>query len=438
MTLPTTENLIAAARLPLNSREQLVHLLAEAAELEHNLLCCYLYAAFSLKQGGQGGLAPEDAKRVDRWRASIMQVAMEEMTHLALIANLTVAIGARPHFNRPNLPVAPLYHPADIVVELAPFNLDTLEHFIYLERPEGSDLPDGKSFARRRDSYQRGERPGASLMPSAMDYATIGEFYSHLRACLTELADDVGERLFCGDPGVQVGPDKVDLPGMATVSSLPEALAALDTIVTQGEGGCDGEASHFARFVKIRDELARLQARGGSVEPAWPATRNPLMRKPADPASGVQVTHPVAAAVLDLGNALYALTLRLLAQAWGAPDSSPTSQAGPAAAIEAAMQMMRILGGVGQHLCSLQARPELPDVHAGLTFTVPRATEPLLGAAESLWINERLGELLVGLKLVAASQAPLQRLVPQLEAIAHRYRQAALPAQAERGAPAQG
>ena len=29
------------------TREQLIHALYEAAELEHNLMCTYLYAAFS-------------------------------------------------------------------------------------------------------------------------------------------------------------------------------------------------------------------------------------------------------------------------------------------------------------------------------------------------------------------------------------------------------
>ncbi|MDB5743979.1 MAG: hypothetical protein JWR68_2294 [Polaromonas sp.] len=425
----TMEKAAEAAPLRLSSREQLAHLLAEAAELEHNLLCCYLYAAFSLKTPDQGGVAAADARRVEKWRASIMQVAMEEMTHLALIANLSVAIGVRPHFNRPNLPVAPLYHPADIVVELAPFSLDTLDHFIYLERPEGSDLPDGQSFARRRENYQRGDRPGASLMPSAMDYATIGEFYAHLRACFIDLANAAGESLFCGDPSMQVGPDKLDLPGMATIAQLDDALAALDTIVTQGEGGCAAEESHFARFMQIRDELAELQARGNAAAPAWPAARNPLMRKPADPASGVHVTAPAAAAVLDLGNAVYALTLRLLAQAWGGPGGE-RHQARPAAALQAAMQLMRVLGGIGQHLCSLPARPDLADVHAGLTFAVPRATEPLVAAAETLWIGERLAELLVGLKLVARVEAPLQCLVPQLQAIARRYATASPPLQA--------
>jgi len=33
------------------TRELALHALYEAAELEHNLMCTYLYAAFSLKDG---------------------------------------------------------------------------------------------------------------------------------------------------------------------------------------------------------------------------------------------------------------------------------------------------------------------------------------------------------------------------------------------------
>jgi hypothetical protein len=39
----------AEAAIVVGPREQLFHLLAEAAEIEHTLMCCYLYAAFSLK-----------------------------------------------------------------------------------------------------------------------------------------------------------------------------------------------------------------------------------------------------------------------------------------------------------------------------------------------------------------------------------------------------
>src|SRR5512141_1165709 len=81
--------------LEVRTREQLLHLLTEAAEIEHDLLCCYLYAAFSLKRGEDEGLSAREADAVARWRRTVITVAIEEMAHLALVANMTVAIGAR-------------------------------------------------------------------------------------------------------------------------------------------------------------------------------------------------------------------------------------------------------------------------------------------------------------------------------------------------------
>jgi hypothetical protein len=49
------------------SREELLYLLAEAAAIEHNLMCCYLDAAFSLKSE-EDGLSPADAATVAQWR----------------------------------------------------------------------------------------------------------------------------------------------------------------------------------------------------------------------------------------------------------------------------------------------------------------------------------------------------------------------------------
>ena len=42
-------NDVPAVAAPLTQREILINMLYEAAELEHNLMCTYLYAAFSLK-----------------------------------------------------------------------------------------------------------------------------------------------------------------------------------------------------------------------------------------------------------------------------------------------------------------------------------------------------------------------------------------------------
>ena len=130
----------------LGPREQLFHLLAEAAEIEHTLMCSYLYAAFSLKRAGKGGLSEQEGAAAERWRKEIMDVAIEEMTHLLLVSNLSIAIGGRPHFGRPNFPVDVGYFPSGVVVKLTPFNADTLQHLIFLERPRGIRHEDGEGF----------------------------------------------------------------------------------------------------------------------------------------------------------------------------------------------------------------------------------------------------------------------------------------------------
>jgi Ferritin-like len=45
--------------LQVESREELVYLLGEACELEHSLMCEYLYAQFSLKRATDESLTPE-------------------------------------------------------------------------------------------------------------------------------------------------------------------------------------------------------------------------------------------------------------------------------------------------------------------------------------------------------------------------------------------
>ena len=62
------------------SREQLLGNLYEAAELEHNLMCTYLYAAFSLRSGEGEGLTEAQSKAVARWRQTIIDVAIDAPT----------------------------------------------------------------------------------------------------------------------------------------------------------------------------------------------------------------------------------------------------------------------------------------------------------------------------------------------------------------------
>ena len=140
-----------AADLNVNDREELIFLLTEAAEFEHTVMCSYLYAQWSLKRNVEEGVTPGEMEAIDRWRQSILQVAMEEMLHLSLVNNLLAAIGAAPHLVRPDFPVARGQFPADVDFHLAPFNAQTLDHFVFLERPEGIDIPPALSGAARLD-----------------------------------------------------------------------------------------------------------------------------------------------------------------------------------------------------------------------------------------------------------------------------------------------
>ena len=108
------------------NREQLLHSLYEASQLEHNLMCTYLYAAFSIKSGESEGLTAVEAAAVDRWRRVIIDVAIEKMGHLAAVWIISAAIGGAPRFGRGNFPIDPGYLPACVVVKLFPFHLSTL------------------------------------------------------------------------------------------------------------------------------------------------------------------------------------------------------------------------------------------------------------------------------------------------------------------------
>ena len=76
----------------------------------------------------------------------MLGVAIEEMGHLAAVWNITSALGGSPRFGRMNFPLDPGGLPANVVVRLAPFGEAVLQHFIYLERPDCSNEPDGDGF----------------------------------------------------------------------------------------------------------------------------------------------------------------------------------------------------------------------------------------------------------------------------------------------------
>ena len=114
-----------------------MYLLGQACEIEHGLMCEYLYAQFSLKRGPDEGLTDGQLARVQAWEKTLITVIKQEMLHLALATNILTAVGAAPHFERPNFPILSRWYPPGVQIALVPFGERALRHFIYLEGARG-------------------------------------------------------------------------------------------------------------------------------------------------------------------------------------------------------------------------------------------------------------------------------------------------------------
>lgn len=402
----------------LAQREVLIHALYEAAELEHNLMCTYLYAAVSLKDGEAEGLSAEEAAAVKRWRQVLLGVAIEEMGHLAAVWNITSALGGSPRFGRTNFPLDPGYLPACVVVKLAPFTADTLQHFVFLERPHGSTEQDGAGFAYERP-YVRGGG-AARLTPMAVDYSTVGDFYAALGEGLRALVARYGEsNAFDGDPALQLSPEEVSLAGAKQVRCLKTALAAFAAIVEQGEGAPrDTVGSHYQKFLGIRTELRALMAKNPDLAPAHPAATNPVLRRPPRPEGRVWLENPDAVAAVDLANACYGLMLRLLAYAYAVRGPS----AEKSLAVDLAIGLMQAVMPLAERAARLPAGPSNPQCNAGLSFIALRdsAALPPGPAARRLFV-ERFEQLAEGAAALRASgDARAVAAADQVAALASR------------------
>jgi len=378
-------------------------LLYEAAELEHTLMCTYLYAAFSLRSGEAEGLRASEAAAVAGWRRVILNVAVEEMSHLAAVWNITAALGGAPRFGRGNFPLDPGNLPAGIVVKLSPFNESVIQHFVHLERPATSNEPDGEGFALERH-FTRGV-DSARLTPMALDYDTVGAFYETLGATLKAFVSHMGEQAaFSGDPLLQLSAAELALAGAKPVICMKTALGAFATIVEQGEGAPEHSTdSHYRKFLAIRSEYARLKAENPDFQPAFPAAHNPVLRPPMGRTGRVWIEHEEAAETVDLANTGYALMLRLLAHSYLVSRPMPEK----ALAVDLSMGLMRAVTLLAERATRLPAGPSNPGCNAGMSFTALRDAASLPpGASTRRFFAERLAEMAAAADALAENGDP--------------------------------
>src|SRR3569833_2677091 len=353
-------------------------------------MCTYLYAAFSLREGVAEGLAPDEAEAVARWRKVLIRVAVEEMQHLAAVWNITSALGGAPRIGRANFPLAPGMLPAGIVVKLAPFSPETLQHFVFLERPRGSAELDGEGFVYERN-YVRGSEY-AYLTPMGINYDTVGDFYAALSDGLKSMVAQYGEAVtFAGDPALQLSQNEINMAGCKPVICVKTALAAFDAIVVQGEGApADSADSHYQKFIGIRAEYQALRAKNPDFSPAFPAATNPVLRRPPRPEGRVWLENPDVIAAVDLANASYGLMLRLLAHAYAVPAPS----AEKSLATDLAIGLMQAIVPLAERAARLPAGPSNPHCHGGMSFTTLRDASALPpGRAARRYFVERFAQL---------------------------------------------
>jgi hypothetical protein len=374
-------------------REALIYMLGEAAELEHSILCQYLFAAVSLKQSVDEGVSERQLQAMIRWRRTVLEVAGQEMLHLALVQNLRTAVGAAPHLTRPNLPCPARHFPSGVQIALVPFGEQALRHFLYLERPEGLDMDDAEGFA----AVARAEPLRISqedIVPLPQDFATVGHLYRAIEEGFAHLTDKLGaERLFIGPPRAQATPKSFGWPELLVVTDLSTARRALDTIVEQGEGAAgDWRKAHFGRFHDILDEyLAKLEE-----DPCFEPARPVLAANVRPPESGADVPligDEFTARVVDLFNVAYEVLLQLLYRFFAHTEETDAQLSLLAEIAFAVMQ--KLIRPLGSLITLLPAGSEYPDKTAGPSFELFYEADYFFPHRDAAWIvlEERLRDV---------------------------------------------
>src|SRR5690606_19502176 len=197
---------------------ELIRLLREAAEIEHDLMVQYLYGAFSLKPAYAelvGG--PQPGSR------SFLGVTVEEMQHLGAVNRLLVELGAAPVLSRQDFPYETDIYPFPF--ELAPLSPITLAKFTYCEA-----APDAFTEARA----------GGNGSPQLLDQLKVSLGGSIAPNHVGHLYDAVIETL-----------REVKSAGTASID-FDAWFEGLENIKTEGEVG------HFEFFESVYSETHPL------------------------------------------------------------------------------------------------------------------------------------------------------------------------------------
>jgi Ferritin-like len=345
-------------------RGKLAELLTEAAELEHGVLCQYLFAAFSMKRATEESVSWQQLELMRQWRTSIMLVARQEMEHLGYVCNMLTAIGEAPYLSRPNFPLGSRRYPMKVPFRLERFGHDALKRFILFEIPQQLTSAEQQELERAL--------PGVVVK----EHQTIGQLYEEV----SDLFGAGGPELFVGPRSAQI--EDVQIRGLRgvgaggpiydlriePVTDVETAQAAVKQIIEEGEGtSTSKETSHFLRFCRIAEELTKAQADDPSFEPARAVV--------SDPDRARAVTAPAAVALCDLFDLAYGTMLLMLIRWFAKADESETQLAGMQHVMFFPMMTM-VIRPLGELITLLPAANASTE-RAGARFTSSRGLSPL-------------------------------------------------------------
>ncbi len=380
-----------------SERSKLIGAIQLASELEHALCCAYLFCAHSMKRHGDPGTTPEQIEDVRRWRKAVLRIARQEMEHLAITANLLAAMGEAAHLKLPQFPVRPGIEDLDFHhIALNRFSPESLGEFILYELPEKAGTPKEQELRQVLTESHLAEDKDLLRKLNTTGRTGIAALYKQAiaeRICVIARSMQREKDLFIGTPDSQVSNTlafytfpPID-PGarlydvrIETVTDQDSALAAVEAIRREGEGGGAGDdTSHFAVLSQIYIELSRHRCRDGDFEPSRRVVSNPIYLtrfhdlRVLGATDQFVVTYEPAIEAMRIYDAAYELLLRMLTRFF-ATANTRDRQLLAVQSVAFFPLMTLVLRPLGDMLTDMPAADDL-DERAGASFNCGRGVD---------------------------------------------------------------
>jgi Ferritin-like len=348
------------------AREFAIELLKLAAEVEHALMVQYLYAATSLPD--------EPGPDSVNYHEKLLDVAVQEMGHLATVQNLLLLLGGRKAFymQRDIIRETSEKNPLPFVLE--PINKASLAKYVAAEKP--AQVP--PDLEAKVDELVK-----LAEQDAGVDTHRVGAIFELLRWMFTppeEASKGIDYAMFAPLPANPHFSDEVlrDLSEvteyealadewqvfeedviLTTAHTSAEARDAIDRIAAQGEGLTDRSRSHFAEFMEM---VAAFEAGNITVKPI--ATSPTLDTHGGQ--GGEVISYPYTRLWGEVFSLQYSLLVLTLYHTLVTPRSSDGSADLRGALASLALRgMRRVIDPVSNLVASLPMRDDGSSDNAG-------------------------------------------------------------------------